>query len=194
MQGPLDIWFEREILAHEGALVRYLTRIWPNRDEVHDLRQEIYIRVYEAAARSRPHAAKSFLFTTARNLLADRIRRERIVSIEAVGDLEVLDVLIDEVSPERRIGARQELKRVAQAFDRLSPKCRRVFWMRRVEQLTQKEVANALRIHEKTVEKHLAKGVRLIADYLFGSKSTSEAMQAEATDTRNGRGHGKHQD
>jgi len=194
MQAPLDTWFEREILAHEGALVRYLTRIWPNRDEVHDLRQEIYIRVYEAAAKSRPHAAKSFLFTTARNLLADRIRRERIVSIEAVGDLEVLDVLIDEVSPERWLGARQELKRVAQAFDRLSPKCRRVLWMRRVEQLTQKEVASVLRVNEKTVEKHLAKGVRLIADYLFGSKSTSEATKTAAGEAQSERERGQHQD
>jgi DNA-directed RNA polymerase specialized sigma24 family protein len=39
--------------------------------------------VYEAARHARPHAPKAFLFATARHLMADRIRRERIVSIRA---------------------------------------------------------------------------------------------------------------
>src|SRR5207253_966038 len=34
MDEPLDTWFKREILAHEGALVRYLLRTWPKRQEV----------------------------------------------------------------------------------------------------------------------------------------------------------------
>lgn len=34
---------QREILPHEDSLVRYLTRTSPNRDDVHDLRQEIYV-------------------------------------------------------------------------------------------------------------------------------------------------------
>ncbi len=54
---PLDTWFKREILAHEAALVRCLTRTWRDREEILDLRQEIYIRVYEAASNSRPRRA-----------------------------------------------------------------------------------------------------------------------------------------
>jgi hypothetical protein len=45
--------------VHEAALVRYLTRVWPSRSEIHDLRQEAYVRVYEAAKESRLHAPKS---------------------------------------------------------------------------------------------------------------------------------------
>jgi len=74
-EEPLDTWFKREILVHEQALVRYLTRMWRNREEVFDLRQEIYVRVYEAAAKTRPSYPKSFLFTTARHLMTDQIRR-----------------------------------------------------------------------------------------------------------------------
>ena len=77
MDESLDTWFAREILAHEAPLVRYLTRMWPRRDEIHDLRQETYLRVYEAAAKERPRSAKAFLFTTARHLLVDRMRRQR---------------------------------------------------------------------------------------------------------------------
>ncbi len=71
MEESLDTWFKREILAHEAALVRYLMRNRPKHHEVVDLRQDIYVRVYEAAAKARPAAPKSFLFTTARHLMTD---------------------------------------------------------------------------------------------------------------------------
>src|SRR5690348_11395197 len=68
MEETLEAWFIREILAHEEALVRYLSRHWPKQDEILDLRQETYIRVYETAHVSRPLTPRAFLFTTARNL------------------------------------------------------------------------------------------------------------------------------
>ena len=58
--------------------------------------------------------------------------------------------------------------RLAHAFDRLSPSCREVVWLRRVEELSQKEVAARMGISEKTVEKQVAKGARLIAEYFYG--------------------------
>lgn len=170
MDEDLDHWFVREILSHEGALVRYLRRRWRNRDEISDLRQEIYVRVYEAAGKARPQAPKSYLFTTARNLMADLVRRGRVVSIEAGGYLGAPNVLlIDEISPERHASAHQELRGLATALDALPRKCREVLWMRRVEGLSQKEVADRLGISEKAVEKQVARGVRRLADSLAGA-------------------------
>jgi RNA polymerase sigma factor (sigma-70 family) len=166
----LNEWFVREVLPHEKGLTRYLRRVWRNRSEVDDLLQEVYVRVYEAAAKARPVAVKSFLFTTARHLIADRARRGRVVSIEAVGDSEVLNVLMDELTPERRLDARQELKRLAQAFARLSPRCREVVWLRRVDELTQKEVAQKLGISDRTVETYLMRGMQLVADALYARR------------------------
>lgn len=174
MDKALNEWFAREILTHEAALVRYLARAWPHRDDIHDLRQEVYMRVYEAAKRARPHSPKSFLFATARHLMADRIRRNRIVSMQAVGDLDALNVPVEEASPEERLHARQELAQLARAFGALPPRCRDVVWLRRVDELSQKEVAGRLNISEKTVESHIVKGTRLLADLLFGRKAVSE--------------------
>jgi RNA polymerase sigma-70 factor (ECF subfamily) len=94
--------------------------------------------------------------------MTDRLRREHVVSIEAVGDIEELNVLIDELTPERRSIARQEFKRLANAFDRLPAKCREVLWLRRVQELSQREVAVHLRITESAVEKHISRAVRLL--------------------------------
>src|SRR3984957_9358751 len=166
MEESLDIWFKLEILSHEEILMRFLARVWPRRVEVPDIRQEAYARVYEAAEKARPQAPKAFLFATAKHLMADRVRRERIVSIQAGGENEYLNVLIDEISPERRVGGHQEVVRLARALDRLSPKCREVVWLRRVKELSQKEVASRLALAEKTVEKHLRTGARLLAQYM----------------------------
>lgn len=164
----LDTWFKREILAHEAALVRYLHRLWRHRDEVLDIRQEIYARVYEAAQQKRPHSAKSFLFATARNLVTDRVRRGRVVSIEAVSDSDALNVSVDELSPERRLTSWQELKRVMHALNELPPKCREVVWLRKVDELSTKDVAMRLGLSERTVEGQIIKGMRRLTDSLLG--------------------------
>ena len=138
MDEELDRWFIREVLVHEASLTRYLARMWPAPDDILDIRQDSYVRVYEAAAKARPLQPKSFLFQTARHLMVDRLRRQRVVSIESVEDLDALNVSIDELSPERRMSALQELRHLAHTFDQLPAKCRGVTWMRKVEGLSQR--------------------------------------------------------
>lgn len=175
MRSALDHWFVQEILIHEEALMRYLQRVWPHRDEVHDLRQDLYVRIYEAAAKSVPTQPKAFLFASARHLMTDRLRRSKVVSIEPMGDFDYSHVLKEEVTPERWSGGRQSLRRLSEALDRLPARCREVVWLRRVEALSQKDVAMRLGISEKTVEKHIAKGMRLLADALLSGEAAAEA-------------------
>jgi RNA polymerase sigma factor (sigma-70 family) len=174
MKGTLEEWFAREILVHEHLLVRYLLRVWPNRDEVPDLRQEIYVRVFEFAQHTRPALPKAYLFATARNLMTDRLRRGRIVFIGARGDLDELNVLVDELSPERCVTNIEELQRLAKAFDVLPTQCRTVMWLRKVEQLSQKEVAARLGVHEKAVEKQVSRGMRLLTAALLAGAETKD--------------------
>src|SRR5687768_11848148 len=49
MPTDFDAWFVHEILIHERTLMLFLQSRWPHRDELHDLRQEVYARVYESA-------------------------------------------------------------------------------------------------------------------------------------------------
>jgi RNA polymerase sigma factor (sigma-70 family) len=189
-EESLDAWFKREILVHEEALVRYVERMWRDRDEVRDLRQETYVRVYEAAARARPLQPKSFLFATARNLMTDHIRRRRIVAIDLVGDLEALNVMVEEKSPEVRTSAYEDLRHLAEAMDTLPPKCREVVWLRRVDELPQKKVARQLGITEKTVEKHVMKGMRLLAEAL-SRRNLRRVLDTRKTRSKTGQAHEK---
>ena len=176
--NALDHWFITQILPHEGALMRYLARVWRNRAEHADIRQEIYARLLESAGRQLPDSPKNFLFVTARNLLADRARRERVVSIDYTQDLEGLSLLMDEISPEQRLSARQELRRLAEAFDSLSTMSRAVIWLRRVDGLSQREAAEQLGISEGSLEGFLARGMRALAKAGLGLGGFSETGQS----------------
>jgi RNA polymerase sigma factor (sigma-70 family) len=187
--SDLDRWFALEILAHEAALTRYLQRVWQRHADVPDLRQEIYIRVYERAAKALPASPKAFLFQTARNLIIDKARRERIVSIDYTQDLDALNVLIDEISPEQRLSARQELKGLAAALDGLSEDCRNVIWLRRVEGLSQKEAAARLGMPEGTLESHLCRGIRALMKMLL-SGGTPDDVRGNARGLGNESEHG----
>lgn len=165
----LKAWFVREMLPLEAALMQFLQHNWRNQNDIADLRQEVYLRVCEAAMKEAPAQPRQFLFTTARNLLIDRVRREQVVSIESVTDLDALDIALDAPGPERSVIARDELRRLQAALDRLAPRCREVIVMGRIEGLSGREIAARLGVAECTVSEHLAKGMRALANILYSA-------------------------
>ncbi len=164
----VDAWFEREILPLEAALMQYLQHNWRNKSDIADLRQDIYVQVYEAALQGFPESPKAFVFATARHLLIRRMRREQIIPIEAVSDFDALGTAIDAPGPENSAIARDELRRLQAALDRLPPRCREAFIMRQVDGLSRREIAARMGVAEKTVKNHLNEAGRTLANILFG--------------------------
>jgi RNA polymerase sigma-70 factor (ECF subfamily) len=112
------------------------------------------------------------------------------VRIEAVGDPDVLNVMVDELSPERRLSAWQELRRVMRAFNQLPPRCREIVWLKKVDDLSMREVADVLGLSIRTVENQVLKGMRLLSGTVHGAHPplghrSSEVMMEE------GAGHGE---
>lgn len=168
MSDSIDEWFSREVLPLEPALMRYLRRNWRNEDDLPDLRQELYVKLYDAARNSLPDQTQAFVFAAARNLLINRVRRERIVSFELVADLDDLNVSMDTLTPERRVSASEQLQRLQTGLERLPQRCRDVVKLRRIEGLSQKETAERLGISVRTVEKQMMYGMRALIDYMLG--------------------------
>ncbi len=167
----VDEWFDREVLPLEALLMQYLEHNWRNRSDLADLRQDVYVRVYQAALVNIPEKPRHFLLATARNLLTDRVRHEQVIPIEFAADLETLGVAVDAPSPERVVMARDELRRLQAALDRLSPRCRDVVVLARIEGLTRGEIAARMGITEVTVSSYLTQGICALADILHGEPS-----------------------
>lgn len=172
----LDDWFVTQVLPLEGPLMRFLRRNQKAQDDVSDLCQEVYVRVFEAARKGRPELVKPFVFATARNLLIDRARRSQIVSIEAYADLEMMDVSADDLTPERHASGYQELRLLQEALDELPQRCREVVQLRKIDGLSQREVAAHMGITEDTVEKQISKGMRVLADAMLRRGVTLKLM------------------
>jgi RNA polymerase sigma factor (sigma-70 family) len=174
-RAPVDRWFAREILPLEGALCRYLRRNTRNQDDIEDLRQDVYVRVYDAACKALPLYPKAFTFSTARNLLIDRGKRAAIATIEPYADLDVFRPEAPEATPDRLCLVRDELRQLQAAIDDLPPRCRQVVLMRKIYDLPQREVARRLGITEDTVERQVLTGVRRMARRLYGETMVREA-------------------
>jgi RNA polymerase sigma factor (sigma-70 family) len=169
MSAPdLKAWFVREVLPLEAGLTQFLRHNWRNKSDIADLLQDIYLRVFDAAQKERPENTKSFVFATAQNLIIDRVRREKIVPIEAVAEMDALLIPADEPSPDHAVIARDELRRVQGALDHLPARCREALLMKQLNGLSRREIASRMGISEKTVKWYLADGLRLLADALYG--------------------------
>jgi len=170
----VDDWFVREVLPLEAALMQFLNHNWRNKSEIADLRQDIYERVCEAAQEQLPHNTKPFVFTTARNLLIDRVREKRFVLLDTVAKLEALDIASNEPGAERVVIAREELQRLQAALDCLPRQCRKTVVMAKIDGLSRREIAVRMGVSEETVKMHLANGMRALADALYSVPANPE--------------------
>lgn len=153
-------WIATHILPLEGQARRWLTQHVRSlsSSDVDDLIQESFYRIWmtDLSAIQRPAA---YLYVILRNLLLRRSRHAKIVPMERMGEIDELSIPNDELGPDRTISARQELDRLSRIVEAMPEQCRRVFELRKLEGLSQREVSLKLGISERTVEKHLAKAL-----------------------------------
>ena len=169
MPAPeVEAWFVREVLPLEAALMHYLQASYRRPGDITDLRQDVYAAVIEAAHTQIPQRARPFVFAIARNLLINRIRRDRVIPFESVADPDELGLAADAPLPDRTVMAREELRRLRAAIDQLPPRCREAVVLARVEELPGREIARRMGINETTVSHYIKNGMRALADMLYG--------------------------
>lgn len=154
-------WVGTEVLPHEADLRAWLRKtLEPN--DLEDVIQEAYCRIAGLDSIDHIRSGRAYLFTTARMVFLEKIRRASIVRIETVAEFDQLNILVEEPSPERVTASRRELARVRMLIEGLPDRCRNVFKLRKVEGLSQREVAKSLGLPEYTVEYEVGKGLKLI--------------------------------
>jgi RNA polymerase sigma factor (sigma-70 family) len=164
-------WFLREVLPLEAMLMQFLRHNWRDESDIEDLLQDVYIRVYESSRKAIPDKPKAFVFQTARNLIANRVRDRRVVPMDAVADLDALGVAIDAPGPDQSLLARDELRRLSEAIDTLPPRYRDVVVMRRIKDFSRREIATRLGLTEASVSVYLTEGMYALADILYGERT-----------------------
>jgi RNA polymerase sigma-70 factor (ECF subfamily) len=123
-------------------------------------------------------SVRAFALGVARHLALNWMRRQRIVPMDSIGDLEDLGSLDEGEQVERIVSTEQEITLLMEAVQGLPEKCRQVFTLRKVYGFSQKEIAVRMGISENTVEQHLTKAGRRCAQFLFEHSSPREARSS----------------
>lgn len=158
---PSDLvqWFKEEIHPYEPGLRSFLRRHFPTIADVDDLVQEAYARLFKAKAQGQVTNARSFLYATARNVACDYFRRNRLVAVGGLAEIDRIGVFEDKPNGAEVLSRAQDLEILGEAIETLPSRCRDVFTLRRLHGLSYKEIAERLGISEHTVNAQLAIGL-----------------------------------
>jgi RNA polymerase sigma-70 factor (ECF subfamily) len=160
-------WFLRHVLPHEPALRRWLERRRLPGLDPDDVIQESYAVFADMESVAAIACPRAYLFQVARSVVSRHLRRARVVPIHALGEPGGPDEAADDApSPERVAIDRDMLRRLGEAMEAMPGQARTAFTLRRVDGLSQREIAGRMAIAESTVEKHIARGIRFLADWL----------------------------
>ncbi len=154
-------WFQTQILPHQAAVRRFFDLRAPAQLDVNDILAEALVRCYTTANWRQIENGRRFLFAVARNYVLDEVRRSKVVMFEDLAGLQ-FDVPDDEPLPDQIASGREELQLLSTAIDQLPRRCREVFILRRIHNLSPREIAVQLRLSVSTVEKHLARALVLL--------------------------------
>lgn len=161
-------WFLHEVHPHADVLRAYLRKAYPSVPDPSDIVQESFLRVWRARASAPVRSAKAFLFQVARRLAIDVIRRRQVSGDNAVCETDVRSVLDDGPDAAEAACRNEELWLLAQAIAALPARCREVMILRKIEGLSQRDIAVRLGITEGTVQVHVGRGLRQLERSLEG--------------------------
>lgn len=149
-----------------APLRRYLARILGCRTEAQDVAHDAYLRIYEVMDQRELEQPTPYLFTTARRLALNHLRRRRRGTIQEPASNVIDLTLASDPAVEDCVAARQEWALVEAVISGLPPGCQRVLRLSKVEQLTHREIAAQLGTAVSTVEKQHARALRLLREAL----------------------------
>ncbi len=161
-------WFREEVQPHGAQLQHYLKGSFPAVRDVDDVVQESYLRIWKAKARQPIQSAKAFLFSIARHVALDVLRKSSRSPIQTLSDLDALGVLEERPANPAAESARFEAKMrlLAAAIARLPARQREIVLLRKFDRISQKEVADRLQLSERTVENHLHRAIKACEAYV----------------------------
>jgi RNA polymerase sigma factor (sigma-70 family) len=136
------------------------------RDEADDLIQEAFLRLHEYRKSRQVLEPEAFLVRTVQNLSIDAHRLKARRGVEIAADEEVQRLIDPRPLPDEVLASHQRLQHLRAGFETLSPRTRDVVVLYKIEGLSQSQIAAQLGISISAVEKHIAKAVLFLSDWM----------------------------
>jgi RNA polymerase sigma factor (sigma-70 family) len=156
------VLFERFVDERRDGLVRFLINLGAGSEDARDTVQDGMLRLLRYKDTAAPEEWTPLSYRIVLNLHRDRQRREstRGVSVTIDHEHARADLPSPSDSPEQHAIDRQQLMRVKEVIESLSPRCRQVYLLNRMDGLTYPAIADRCGISVKAVEKHISHALR----------------------------------
>jgi RNA polymerase sigma-70 factor (ECF subfamily) len=160
-ESPVQKDFKHLYEMTLAPLRRYLARLLGNNAEAQDIAHDAYLRVYPKMQDQSAESPEALLYTTARNLAFNRLKRRRVAPFVSTA-IEPETAASTQPGVVQQAIARQELQHLETAIAGLPAGCRTVLLLRKIELLSHREISERLGIAISTVEKQHARALRLL--------------------------------
>lgn len=149
-----------ELMKGYTDLRRVLRRNF-SADDAADIAQSSFEQAWRYAQKNDVLSPASLLFSISRHLQIDAARRRKRVSEDLVSDDVQLDQLaVCEVTPERQQAGRQTVNLLNQTLDNLAPRCREAFVLCKIHGLSYEEAAQEMGISPNVIRKYLVQALK----------------------------------
>jgi RNA polymerase sigma factor (sigma-70 family) len=140
---------------NRDQLLHYLTRRLQCRQAAEDIVQDVYLAIPKVRSIRPVASPRAFLFKIAGNLAINRSKQERRRRELRDANAAILWTAVDEVTPERQLLGTEALAKIEVAIARLPQRTRQILAWRRIDGLTNRDIAGRLAISQTAVEKHM---------------------------------------
>jgi len=155
---------------YRGPLYRYLGGLVRSADDVAELVQETYFRIMRHTETVKfETVARSYLFRTATNVAREYYRRRARHHANQHVCLEETDTLADDFVPEQHAVWEESLERLRTELRRMPRDLREVLILHRFQHQTYSEIARALGVSTRTVERRMSQAMDLLAVRMRGA-------------------------
>lgn len=150
-------------MPYESRVRAWLMRARVSAEDVDELIQEAYCRLSMLDSVDHIDRPGAYFFSIARNLLMRRLKRQQVVSIEAIAEIEAYQDCLSP-SPEQAAGMKLEYDKMLAFLATLPERCRTIVQLRKIDGWSQRQIAEHMGISEKAVEKQVWVGVKAIRE------------------------------
>ncbi|MGA7537643.1 MAG: RNA polymerase sigma factor [Steroidobacteraceae bacterium] len=157
---------ERLCRTHEAPLLAYLTQMLGRADIAREVAQDAFEKMHRMYRPDQVLFPRAMLFKMATNFALMHLRRRRLESAMIMGSAGMEEVPDHRLGPDRQAMADQIGQHLANVINGLRPNLRKVFVMAHVQGKPRKEIAAALGISEKRVDKRMTKALKACRDSL----------------------------
>ena len=165
-------------LTNQDSIKRFISRFLFRQQDIDDVAQEAFLKAYNAELEKDIEHPKAYLFQIARNVALEGLRRKSSQIADHIVDFDEKSITGSESSVEAAMETEEYLGAFCEAAAQLTPKCRRVFLMRKVYGFSYKEITERLGISLSTAEKHMRNGMLQTSAYMREHSDFDEQRNA----------------